>query len=487
MGLRRTALLVVALSVLVGVFLKRDIFVLVADTSNGYAAKVACSLVFVANRTLQSALDAELTFPPVRFLSSLTAENKCVTASWRFWPQTRTACWKSKELGCSLAFEGNAPPSLPSLPVPSSHWPTKEEAWPRGDVLELQAVSKAKEGVQMEELARAVQSHFNDTRLHARAVLVVRKGQIIYEQYGDETSVDTPLLGWSVTKSLINALVGILVREGKMSLDSRMKFEEWANDDRSSLTVREMLQMSDGLDFDELYHPTKDAPTMLFTTPHTSDTILPRKLRVQRNEERCFSYSSAATNLLCRLIRQKLQSEYLGFPERALFRPLGMRQATLETDAGGTFVGSSFGWASARDWTRFGLLYANDGVWSDANGVSTRILPQGWVNFSSTPTVTSDNVYGAHFWLGGRQPETNRSRIEHCNEVYPSRSEPPRDWVRSAFPLGSFFAHGFEEQVIAIVPSKDVVLIRFGSTKEVVLQWQKPEFYASVLRTIPDV
>jgi CubicO group peptidase (beta-lactamase class C family) len=266
-----------------------------------------------------------------------------------------------------------------------------------------------------------------------------------------------------------------------------MDLKEWANDPRSTLTLREMLRMSDGLDFDEIYHPAKDAPTMLFTTPHTSDIVFARHLRVHRGQERCFSYSSATTNILCRFMRENLKSDYLSFPERALFRPLGMRQAVLETDAGGTFVGSSFGWASARDWARFGQLYANDGMWPDGQGAMYRLLPDGWVNFSSTPAPSSDNVYGAHFWLGGRLAETERTQVEHCNKLYPTRSDPPRDWVRKAFPSGTFFAHGFEEQVVAIVPSKDTVLIRFGSTKEVVLQWQKPEFYAAILDTIPDV
>jgi hypothetical protein len=171
------------MAIAVSLFVKRDLFALVADTGNGYGAKIACSLVFVANRSLQSALDAELTFPPIRFVSSLSVQGQCVTASWRFWPQTRTACWKSKELGCSLVFEG-FPPEIPPSPknLPEDNWAQQEEAWPRGDSIDQAAVERAQAGVKLEELARVVQEHFNDTRLHARAVLVVRSGQIIYEQ-----------------------------------------------------------------------------------------------------------------------------------------------------------------------------------------------------------------------------------------------------------------------------------------------------------------
>lgn len=485
MGRWKGPLLVLGLSVVLGLFFKRDLLSLVADTGNGYGAKIACSLVFVANRSLQSVLDAELTFPPVRFLSSLATDGKCVTASWRFWPQTRTACWKSRELGCSLVFEGYTP-EVPPAQEAAENWARGEEAWPRGDRVDQQLVRKAQEGVRLDELGKVIQAHFNDTRLHARAVLVIRSGQIIYEQYGDGAAADTPLLGWSMTKSVINALVAILVKEGRLSLDSTAPFPEWANDDRSTITIREMLHMSDGLDFDEVYAPAKDAPTMLFTTPNTLDTVLPRGLRLGRAERRCSAYSSATTNLLSRLLRMELGKDYLGFPRKALFGPLGMRQALMETDAGGTFVGSSFGWASARDWARFGLLYANDGLWPDGKGSLNRILPEGWVNFTATPVPSADNVYGAHFWLGGRQPETERAHIKYCDAKYPTRTDPPRGWVRQ-LPFGTFFAHGFEEQMLAIVPSKDTVVVRLGATKEVVLKWQKPEFYSAILNTIPDI
>jgi CubicO group peptidase (beta-lactamase class C family) len=155
-----------------------------------------------------------------------------------------------------------------------------------------------------------------------------------------------------------------------------------------------------------------------------------------------WQYSSGTSNIVARVIRESFgnDAEYLAFPRRALFDPLGMDGALIETDAAGTFVGSSHMYATARDWARLGMLYLQDGVWR-----GERILPEGWVAYSRSP-APADPVkrYGAHFWL--------RVPIEYCASG-------------TALPPDLFHAAGHEAQFVTVVPSRDAVIVRLGRTR----------------------
>jgi CubicO group peptidase (beta-lactamase class C family) len=185
----------------------------------------------------------------------------------------------------------------------------------------------------------------------------------------------------------------------------------------------------------------------------------------------------------------------------ALFNRLGIRSATLETDPTNTFVGSSFSYMTPRDWAKLGLLWLNDGIWPTKpltkNGSffkGERLLPEGWMKFARTVTPTSNGVYGAHFWLGGNpriEEFFSDQETQECDSLFPTRKKPSKDWWRESFPDGSgtFAAHGFEEQLVAMVPSKGVVMVRLGASKEVVLFWEKEKvrFYRGVMDAIPDI
>jgi CubicO group peptidase (beta-lactamase class C family) len=160
-----------------------------------------------------------------------------------------------------------------------------------------------------------------------------------------------------------------------------------------------------------------------------------------------WSYSSGTSNILSNIIRAKFrgnQIDYFNFPRRALFDKIGMQSAVIEPDPSGTFVGSSFSYATARDWARFGLFYLNDGVWE-----GERILPEGWVKYTSTPTPKApQGQYGAHFWLNAGEDEKGKNRR------WPDL---PKDF---------YYASGFEGQSVVIIPSYNMVIVRLGNTQK---------------------
>jgi CubicO group peptidase (beta-lactamase class C family) len=192
----------------------------------------------------------------------------------------------------------------------------------------------------------------------------------------------------------------------------------------------------------------------------------------------------AATNYLSAALMHSFDTldEYLRFPSQQLFEPLGMHSALIETDSQGLFIASSFAWMTARDWGRMGLLYANDGMWD-----KRRILPEEWVALSRTPTPTSGNIYGMHFWLGGlnatgkNAPLNNRNA--ECDAIYPERIK-NRDVLRKAFPKGTMLMKGFEDQVVAIHPESQTVVVRLGATKPMVIQWEQEQFYTELYQCL---
>jgi CubicO group peptidase (beta-lactamase class C family) len=272
----------------------------------------------------------------------------------------------------------------------------------------------------------------------ARAVVVVHNGWVVAERYADEVSPETPLIGWSMTKSITHALVGIAVGDGLMFLEDPLPVPEWdgAGDPRAAITLDQALRMSTGLEFGEVYSDfTSDVVRMLTLAEDAGGLAADKRLEVPPGSR--WEYSSGTTNLVARSMREALGDDelYWGFPYHRLFDPVGMHSAILETDPSGNFVGSSFGYATARDWARFGLLYLNDGVW---NG--QRILPEGWVEYGVTPTPGAPRKeYGAHWWLnaGGQF---------------------------DGVPLDEYRASGYDGQYIMVVPSRNTVIVRLGQT-----------------------
>jgi CubicO group peptidase (beta-lactamase class C family) len=272
-----------------------------------------------------------------------------------------------------------------------------------------------------------------------KAVVVVRDDRVIAERYADGAGIDTPLLGFSMTKSVINALIGIMTQQGLVSPSIPAPIPEWraTADPRHEIEVEHLLRMTTGLALDETNSGFDASSQMLYL--HNDMAGFAVKAALVARPGRRWVYSSPTTQLLARIIRDTVggPEQTLAYAWRELFNPLGMRDVTLEFDGAGTLQGSSYMLASARDWARFGLLYLNDGVLG-----GTRVLHEDWVDFSAAATLDTD--YGAGFW-------TNRS--EH-------RFAKAR--VRLGIPRDAFFASGDLGQRVVVIPSQQMVVVRLG-------------------------
>jgi CubicO group peptidase (beta-lactamase class C family) len=297
-------------------------------------------------------------------------------------------------------------------------------------------------------------------------VVVVYNGQLIAERYAPEFNLNTPQLGWSMSKSVTNALVGLLVQQDKLELHSPAPVPEWqkANDPRHKITLDQLLRMSAGLEFDEEYAPFSDAVYMFYDSYDFAAYAANKPLETEPDAK--WHYSSGTANIISRIVRQTIEKEYENYYEylyQKLFHKIGMFSVVLEPDPSGTFVGSSYTFATPRDWARFGLLYLQDGVWN-----RERILPEGWVKYTTTPTPRApQGEYGALFWL-------NAGLTSNAS-----------DRMMPSIPRDTFFADGFQGQRVFVVPSKNLVLVRFGATS-VKSAWNDEAFVASILAALPE-
>jgi CubicO group peptidase (beta-lactamase class C family) len=274
-----------------------------------------------------------------------------------------------------------------------------------------------------------------------KAVVVVRDGKVIAERYADGIGVDTPLLGFSMTKSVVSALIGIMTQQGLTSPSLPAPVPEWrgATDPRREIEVEHLLRMTTGLALDETNSGFDPSSQMIYLHGDMAGFAV-KAVPIAPPGTR-WHYSSATTQILARAIRDAVggPEQTLAFAWRELFNPLGMRDVTLEFDGAGTLQGSTYMLASARDWAKFGLLYLNDGVVG-----GKRILHEDWVDFSAAATLDTD--YGAGFW-------TNRS--EHASA---------KDRVRAGIPRDAFFAFGDLGQRIVIMPTQHLVVVRLGDS-----------------------
>ena len=277
-----------------------------------------------------------------------------------------------------------------------------------------------------------------------RAVVVMRGGRIVAERYAPGFGPGTRFSGWSLTKSVFNAVVGVLVARGALDLHEAVRIAAWhaPGDPRAALTYDHLLRMSSGLAFSERYEdPFSDVARMLFAARGAGAYAATRPLGTVPGT--AWAYTSGTTNALSLALRQHVPPDlrYADLPRTLVFEPLGMTSAVAEMDEEATFIASSFMLATARDWARFGALFAADGVWA-----GRRLLPEGWVAYSRTPAPADPRRrYGAHFWL---YDEAERTAARAAS------AEP--------LPDDAFFAGGFGGQRITIVPSRELVVVRLG-------------------------
>ena len=274
-----------------------------------------------------------------------------------------------------------------------------------------------------------------------KAVVIVKDGQVVAERYADGFDEHSPLLSFSVAKSFTNALFGILVREGKLRVDEPLNPPEWKDrhDPRRAITLEDLMRMRSGLAVEEAESASSPVAKMEFL--HGDMAGFAAAQPAKEPPGRSFEYTSADTVLLSRRIGSVVGGGPAGlreFARRELFGPLGMGEVTMEFDGAGTFVGSTYVYASARDYARLGWLYLRDGVAPDGK----RVLPEGWKDWSRRSTL--DSPYGAGFWTNDGRSEEAKWRID------------------SGYPKDGFYASGTMGQRIYVVPSAGLVITRFG-------------------------
>jgi hypothetical protein len=434
---------------------------------SGFMAQTLCDGLFISGRDPQSLLDEDLTGKGyellVFFQPEIARDAKRVTAS-AFGVGRQTAIFRDG-LGCTL-LDGHSEAELEAEAAglsPPTDPPNKDALWPEGERVELGTMP---EGVDGAALDRAIDAVFAEPDAahprRTRALVVVQGGRIVAERYAPGFTPAMPLIGWSIGKSALNALIGIRVGDGKLALTDTALMPEWrGNDDpRRAITVDELMWMTSGLAFDESYGDTEsDVARMLFVQGDKAAFAAEKPLLFPPGTH--WAYSSGTAVILARVLRETFAAErdYLSYPKERLLEPLGMTSAVLEPDASGTFAASSFLYATARDFARLGLLFLHDGVWQ-----GTRILPAGWVDYSLTPTKLSpDDEYGAHIWL--KLPESSHG------------GEPP-------MPADAYYMLGHDEQVVAIVPSRDLVIVRLGLTREGG-DWDSARDFAPIVSAFP--
>ena len=275
-----------------------------------------------------------------------------------------------------------------------------------------------------------------------KAIVILHNGKLVAERYAPGYTAATPILGYSLAKSVTNALLGILVRQKKLTVDERAPVAEWSNpsDPRHAITIEQLMRMTSGLALDESDTGTDPVSRMLFLESDMAGFA--ERAHLKAAPGATWEYTSGNTLILSRIIRDAVGGNaqaVANFARKELFEPLGITTATIEFDATGTPIGCTNILASARDWGRFGALYLNDGV---ANG--QRILPEGWVNYSAAPTLGND--YGAGFW-------TNRG--SHGDAA---------DRIQAGMPEDAFYGSGNLGQRVVIIPSEGLVIVRLGLT-----------------------
>jgi len=417
-----------------------------------YSAKIVCSNVFLAGRDPDEVLRSDVQAPGVALLRlmrvSVDRGQHTVHAGLLGFiggglavARPGTGCTVVPDVKITWAIgagaePGAAPgeaaaaaavqPSAAAAPVGDSA--RTDAAWPEGDTVATTA---------------ALDRILADDALAGpgmRAIVVVEHGRIVGERYGAGFTTTTPLLGWSMTKSVVAGLVGMLIKDGRLSLDQSAGWP--AGDDRARIRIGDLLAMSSGLRFNEAYGAVSDVTRMLYL-----EADMARFAREQPPEHPAgefWSYSSGTANILSRIVQDAAAPLGAAYPRERLFNPLGMSSATLETDATGTFVGSSYMYATARDWARYGLFLSQGGVWR-----GQELLPPGYVAMMASPVAASGGQYGHGLvWLWG------------SDAIVPGKNPD----TAFGIPADTFWMEGHDGQSTAIIPSRELVIVRLGLT-----------------------
>jgi len=325
----------------------------------------------------------------------------------------------------------------PSLPDPAT------QEWPTGD---RNAAARFSD-VDTTALRATLDWAFADGNLpraqNTRGVIAVFRGKIVAERYAPGWGPYTPQISWSMGKSIASTLIGVLVQQGMLALDQPAPVPSWQHvgDPRRAIRMRDLLNMSSGLDFDNFglepgssYNAANEHFRIYFDALDVFAHAENQPLRFKPGTVQRYRNSDPLT--LMSVARRALEAkgvDWLSFPQRQLFDRIGARSFVLETDAWGNFIITGYDFGGTRDWARLGLLYLWKGVWQ-----GQRILPDDWATFVSTPAPGDPSRgYGGLFWLN-------------------------RGGSRNRLPADAYWMAGYMGQTTMIIPSRDLVVVRHG-------------------------
>ena len=417
---KRSLLLIVTLVVIIVIYNYPKLNIIA-----GYSAKSTASSVFLGDRSFVFTDTTDNNFSPINLASDKIEKEQNTAISSVFGLLTRKAFYR-EGLGSVLIdddFDTSKKVAIPKRSIPDNNTP-----YPYGNANPKDSVL---ENVDYTKLNSTVSNLFtNNTK--TRAVVVLHKGQIIAEEYAPKFTKNSRILGWSMTKSIMSTVFGIMQKQGMIHVNDKTQIEAWKNDERNIITNHNLLQMNSGLEWLEDYNTISDVTKMLFLEKNMTKTQEAKELTEKPNES--WNYSSGTSNLISGIIRSKFKrhQEYLDYWYTQLIDKIGMNSMVIESDMSGNYVGSSYAWATPRDWAKFGLLYLNKGNW---NG--EQVFDPTWVNYTATPTNGSNGTYGGHFWLNaeGQFPD---------------------------IPKNMFYASGYQGQFVFIFPDQELVVVRMG-------------------------
>ncbi len=395
----------------------------------GYASKNMASTHFIAGRDYKAIADNDNNVPLIK-LADTKVEGNNVSATVFGLMERKALCRDG--LGCVLINDDYHDDT--AWPKPNREQSENGLPFPFGNNGQQDSIF---ENVDYSKLTAALDFAFDHYETQkTRTVLVAYKNRIIAERYGQGFTAQTPILGWSMTKSILATLYGILSYQNLVDINQAAPVKAWKQDDRKAITLNHLLRMQSGLAWEEDYTTISDVTKMLFLESDMSEPQAMKKAVAPPTG--IWNYSSGTSNLLSGILRQQFATfqEYLDFPYKALIDKIGMHSMMIETDLAENFVGSSYGWANTRDWAKFGLLYLNKGQWNNE-----QLFDPAWVDYITKVTQGSDGTYGAHFWLNaqGKYPDV------------------PRDL---------YSANGYQGQYVFIIPSKDLVVVRTGLAED---------------------
>lgn len=445
----------------------------VASLGIGVASKLLCSAVFISNRDVDEALENSVWMP--EFVTKDVAkqvtdiqvdrQKKMVKMSWAD-GRSRTAIYTGSQ-GCIIVPEDTRKLSFTPIEVKSTLPSADSTKWPMGDQLSSPTCTRSKEAAKSgwqeasvsykrtcEMLEQAGEIAFGDPAIKSTSMVIVHRGQVLYERYAAGITKDTPLESWSMGKSMLAVLIGRLVQLGHFDYLDAAPISTWrqAKDGKEKIRIADLLQMSSGLEFsggrfDPTTYSNEDYPDhLLIYTGAVNAAAFARSRVPEHPPGKVGRYRNSDPLMLVQIMRETLgdDEDYFRFPQKEVFDRIGARNFVIESDAYGTLMISGFDYGTARDWARLGSLLLNRGHW-----LGEQLIPADYVDFITTPAPGwakrfhhQGGSYGGQTWLN----------IGATQKKFGS------------LPNDAYYFSGSGASKVVVVPSLELVVVRMGHT-----------------------